>query len=133
MLALLGVVACYSGSGRESECDAPPWVDLADGSAGPSLLARVCGTVPEEPLCRDPAQSAAFIELFNTARAVLPIPLFADAAEFVDFIEGRSEIYMALRSLLGPENPLLAWTPVEIPEHAKEELLLCLTLRASVA
>jgi hypothetical protein len=55
------------------------------------LLARACSVAPEEPLCTDPLQSAAFLELLRTARSLFPGALFSSPQELSDLLAGRGE------------------------------------------
>ena len=90
------------------------------------LLARLCSYVTDQVLCRDPLQAMAFIQLFNTVRAILPIPLFSTPKDFLDFMTGSKnagkDLYPALALFLGPDNPLMAWTPMQIPADQRREI-----------
>jgi general secretion pathway protein K len=88
------------------------------------LLARLCSfaALQPQPLCQLPAQQAAFILLFQTARTMLPISSFTQPRDFLDFVSGQGnerglyKMAMAAATLMGgPENPLMAWTPFTIP------------------
>lgn len=82
------------------------------------LWSRICSFVSNQPLCSDPMQRLAFVQLFSTARAILPIGMFEKPADFLNFIEGKGnqrDLYPMLISMLGKDNPLLMWTPVVIP------------------
>ena len=82
------------------------------------LWSRICSFVSNQPLCADPLQRQAFVQLFSTARAILPIGMFERPADFLNFIEGKGnqrDLYPMLIAMLGKDNPLLLWTPVVIP------------------
>lgn len=93
-------------SGRINPNEAPPEV----------LLARLCSFVPEQPLCADANQAFAFVQLFNTARAIVPLALFSRPDDFINFVEGNvqdpSSPYAMLQGFLG-DSPLMAWTPLQ--------------------
>jgi general secretion pathway protein K len=84
------------------------------------LLARLCSFVSQQqqPLCNQPTQVMAFIELFRTARAMLPIPLFSTPDDFLNFVSGTPtqgiDLYAALKGLLGEGSLLMAWQPLVI-------------------
>jgi len=86
------------------------------------LWSRICSFVSTQPLCADPLQRMAFVSLFSTARAILPIGLFEKPADFLNFIEGKGnqrDLYPMLIAMLGKDNPLLMWTPVVIPQDKR--------------
>ena len=86
------------------------------------LWSRVCSFVSNQPLCADPMQRMAFVQLFSTARAILPIGMFERPVDFLNFIEGKGnqrDLYPMLISMLGKDNPLLMWTPVAIPQDKR--------------
>jgi general secretion pathway protein K len=84
------------------------------------LLARLCSfaTQQQQPLCNQPPQMAAFTELFSTARAMLPIPLFSTPDDFLNFVTGTPtqgiDLYAALKGILGEGSLLMAWQPLVI-------------------
>ncbi|MET0390809.1 MAG: hypothetical protein ABW321_32850, partial [Polyangiales bacterium] len=83
------------------------------------LWSRVCSFVSTEPLCQDPMQRQAFVQLFMTARSILPVGLFEQPKNFLDFVQGiggQRDLYPMLKALLGKDNPLLMWTPIRIPQ-----------------
>jgi len=87
------------------------------------LWSRVCSFVSTQPLCQDPLQRQAFVQLFSTARAILPVGLFEKPADFLNFVEGKGgskDLYPMLRSMLGKDNPLLTWVPVVIPQDKRQ-------------
>ena len=104
-------------SGRVNPNEAPPAV----------LLARLCSFVPEQPLCSDATQGLAFISLFNTARAIVPLALFSRPADFLDFVQGKTDNesapYTMLLSYLSPDNPLMQWTPLEVPDDIRKDMM----------
>jgi general secretion pathway protein K len=86
------------------------------------LWSRICSFVSTQPLCSDPMQRMAFVQLFSTARAILPIGMFEKPADFLNFIEGKGnqrDLYPMLIAMLGKDNPLLMWTPVAIPQDKR--------------
>jgi general secretion pathway protein K len=107
------------GSGIVNVNMAPPQV----------LLARLCSYVTDQPLCQDPLQAAAFIQLINTVRAILPIALFTESKDFINFVTGSSNTGRDLYAMLvafGSGNPmigpLLAWTPMQIPADQRAQI-----------
>jgi general secretion pathway protein K len=87
------------------------------------LWSRVCSFVSNQPLCQDPLQRQAFVQLFMTARAILPIGIFATPLDFLNFIEGKGgprDLYPMLQMLLGKDNPLIKWVPVQIPNDKRQ-------------
>jgi general secretion pathway protein K len=104
------------GSGAVNANLAPPEV----------LLARLCSFVTEQTLCTDPLQAMAFIQLFKTARALVPVTLFSTPADFLNFVSGQGnrgkDLYPALQAMLGEGNPLMAWTPVNIPQDQRRSI-----------
>jgi general secretion pathway protein K len=89
------------------------------------LWARACSFVSNQPLCQDPAQRLAFVNLFTTARSILPIALFEKSDDFLNFISGKGgarDLYPMVRAMLGDNNPLLMWTPVEIPKEKLQSM-----------
>lgn len=103
------------------------------------ILARLCSFVPEEALCRDPAQIAAFNALFETARMQFQVPLFSRPSDFVDFVEGKGKaprgLYPMLKGLVamipGGEQ-FLAWTPVSIPKDTRKKVEKAFITGASI-
>lgn len=107
------IVTIY-GSGSVNPNEAPPEV----------LLARLCSYIEQEAICRDPTEAAKFIQLLNTARAMIPVPFFTRVHDFLNFVEGRGgprDIYPMLQAFLGPDNPLL-FTPAAIPNQFRTEI-----------
>jgi general secretion pathway protein K len=107
------------GSGAVNVNLAPPEV----------LLARLCSFVTNQPLCRDPLQAMAFIQLFKTARMFVPIPLFSSPDDFLNFMSGGGagggagmNMYALLTGFLGQGSALMAWTPITIPPELKDPL-----------
>jgi general secretion pathway protein K len=81
------------------------------------LWSRVCSFVSTQPLCQDPLQRQAFVQLFSTARSILPVGLFEKPTDFLNFVEGKGgarDLYPMLSSMLG-KTPLMMWQPVQIP------------------
>lgn len=114
------------GSGAVNPNLAPPEV----------LLARLCSYVAEQVLCSDPMQAMAFIALFNTARAIVPIALFTLPRDFLNFATGGGaagrDLYPALQTLLGPDNPLMAWTPLQLTDEQKQTIEAGLVTSAAI-
>lgn len=82
------------------------------------LWSRVCSFVSNQPLCQDPLQRQAFVQLFSTARAIMPVGIFETPNDFLNFIQGRGgarDLYPMLKGLLGKDSPLMMWTPIVIP------------------
>ena len=89
------------------------------------LWARVCSFVSQQPLCQDPTQRQSFVQLFSTARSMLPIALFEKPDDFLQFMEGKGkarDLYPMLKMLLGENNPLLMWQPVQIPADKRAQM-----------
>jgi general secretion pathway protein K len=89
------------------------------------LWARVCSFVTTQGLCQDPMQRQAFVNLFDTAKAMLPIALFEKPDDFLNFIEGKGnarDLYPMLKMILGQSNPLLMWQPVVIPADKRNAM-----------
>jgi hypothetical protein len=87
------------------------------------LLARLCSFLQGQALCTDPGEQAKFVQLVTTARTMMPVPFFSNAADFVNFVQGQGgsgDLYPLLRS-----NPLAApmlFTPVTIPPNRRGEV-----------
>ena len=100
------------------------------------LLVRLCSFVTAQPLCQVPIQQIAFIQLFSTVRAMLPIALFTSPDDFLNFISGQKgsgkDLYTALSTMLGPTNPLMAWTPVVIPPDQRQKISASFLTEASI-
>lgn len=105
------------GSGAVNVNLAPPQV----------LRARMCSFLTEQPLCLDPAQAAAFDTLLITAKSFIPIALFSSVDDFISFVTGTPsgrglDMYVLLQGILGPDNPLLMWTPLVITPEQKRDM-----------
>ncbi|HEX2677458.1 MAG TPA: hypothetical protein VHM19_12480 [Polyangiales bacterium] len=106
------------GSGAINPNEAPPEV----------LVARVCSFVPEQPLCNDPLQMAAFTELLRTARQFMPIPWFTTPNDFMNFVQGKGgshDLYpmlSGLQAMMPAIKPLLLWTPIVVPQDKLDQL-----------
>ena len=90
------------------------------------LWSRVCSFMTTAPLCQDPMQRQAFIQLFATARSFLPVGLFERPDDFLKFMErqgGPRDLAPMLMALLGPNNPLLMWEPLKIPQDKRQAML----------
>ena len=94
--------------------------------AGPEvLLARLCSFLIEQPLCQKAEQQAAFIMLFSTARSLFPVAPFTQASDFLAFVSGQGsgrDLYPTLMTFLGPDNPLMLWTPLTIPPEQQNAI-----------
>lgn len=87
------------------------------------LWSRVCSFVSNQPLCQDPLQRQAFVQLFATARALLPVGIFERPNDFLNFVEGKGgarDLYPMLKMMLGKDNPLMLWMPVVIPADKRQ-------------
>jgi general secretion pathway protein K len=115
------------GSGAVNVNLAPPVV----------LLARMCSFLTDQPLCRDPLQQMAFTQLLDTAKSFIPIALFSSVDDFVNFVTGTPtgrglDMYTLLQGILGPQNPLMAWTPVVITADQKRDMAGRFLVAASI-
>jgi general secretion pathway protein K len=113
------------GSGAVNVNMAPPEV----------LLARLCSFVTNQPLCRDPLQASAFILLFNTARSILPIALFTEPDDFINFVSGTPSRGMDMYAMLATflkDSPLMAWTPMVIPKDLRPQIAQMFLTQASI-
>lgn len=98
------------------------------------LLGRVCAHAPESTLCVDPLESLKFTQILSTVRSLIPIPLFSQPNDFINFVEGRGgpqDLYSMLVSFLGEGSELL-FTPIVIPEEEKTELARSLATSAKI-
>jgi general secretion pathway protein K len=87
------------------------------------LWSRVCSFVSTQPLCQDPTQRLAFVNLFDTARMMLPIALFEKSDDFLNFMEGKGnarDLYPMLKMIVGQNSPLLAWQPIVVPPEKRQ-------------
>jgi general secretion pathway protein K len=117
------------GSGAVNVNMAPPEV----------LLARLCSYVADQPLCQQPGQQLAFVQLLNTVHSFLPIPLFSNEQEFFNLITrkpsgGKFDLVTLLPLVVpgGNESPLLAWTPLLIPDELQKKLAGMFLTEASI-
>jgi general secretion pathway protein K len=95
--------------------------------ATPEVLhARLCGLLNEtpQPLCVEPLQWAAFVQLFQTLKSVVPVPLFANTNDFLDFVSGKGRVYSMLNGFLASMGmgSLIAWNPVQISPQQRQAL-----------
>lgn len=98
------------------------------------LLGRVCAHAPESTLCTEPEESLKFRILLNTIRSILPIPLFSQPADLINFVEGKGskkDLFGILTGFLGADSELL-FTPIVIPEEEKEPLSRSLATAARI-
>jgi len=88
------------------------------------LLSRVCSFASETTLCADPLESLKFTQILTTVRQLIPIPLFSQPADFINFVEGKGsgkDLYGMLVGFLGEDSELL-FKPIEIPEAQRTAL-----------
>lgn len=90
------------------------------------LLSRLCSFVTDQVLCNNQAQQLSFVTLINTVRSVLPIALFSTAKDFLDFMTGSASegksLFAALSTFLPPGDPMMAWTPMQIPADQRKQI-----------
>jgi general secretion pathway protein K len=119
------------GSGAVNPNDAPPGV----------LLARLCSFVAEQPLCQDPVQAMQFTQLLELVRSLLPIPLFTHAQDFLQFMQGKGELYGLLGAQAAAQggvgatpqaNPLLAWTPIVLADDKAKQMTSSFVMGARI-
>lgn len=114
------------GSGSVNPNEAPPNV----------LLAHMCAFDPRQPICLDPAQGMAFVQLLSTVRSMVPIPLFAKREDYMGFIEGKSALYQKLQgflALMPGMEALMLWTPVAIADQkVRTSLMSALVMQARI-
>jgi general secretion pathway protein K len=100
------------------------------------LLARLCSFLTEtpQPLCMDPLQLAAFMQLFSTLKSFVPVPLFATPNDFLEFASGKGRVYGLLTGVLtGMGMPqLIAWTPVQIAADQRQRIANAFLTEASI-
>ena len=112
------------GSGAVNVNQAPPQV----------LLARLCSFVPEQPLCQDPIQSLAFIQLFQVARSMLGVAVFGRPQDFLDFVQGKAgqnSLYSMIQAI-PMAAPMLAWQPLVIPPDRQQDILRSFITEAAI-
>jgi general secretion pathway protein K len=88
------------------------------------LLGRICSFAPEASLCTDPLESVKFVQILTTIRQLIPIPLFSQPTDLINFVEGKGtekDLYGMLTGFLGPESELI-FTPIEIPAEQRTPL-----------
>ena len=88
------------------------------------LLSRVCSFASETTLCADPLESLKFTQILTTVRQLIPIPLFSQPADFINFVEGKGsakDLYGMLVGFLGEDSELL-FKPIAIPEAQRTAL-----------
>jgi general secretion pathway protein K len=100
------------------------------------LLARLCSFVTDQPLCQNPLQAMAFIQLFNTVRSMLPIALFTKPEDFLAFMSGTAgtgkDLFAMLGSMLGKDNALMAWTPLTLTPEQRQQISGSFLTEASI-
>jgi general secretion pathway protein K len=88
------------------------------------LLSRICTYVPEATLCIDPLETLKLTTLLTTVRQLIPIPLFSQPTDFINFVEGKGtekNLYGMLVRFLGEDSELL-FKPIVIPEAQRTAL-----------
>lgn len=105
------------GSGAVNVNLAPPAV----------LRARLCSFLTEQPLCSNPAEAAAFDMLLGTAQRAIGIAAFSSVDDFISFVTGQAtgrglDIYTLLKTILGPDNPLMMWTPIVLTPEQRQAM-----------
>ncbi len=88
------------------------------------LLSRVCSFASETTLCTDPLESLKFTQILTTVRQLIPIPLFSQPADFINFVEGKGsgkDLYGMLVGFLGEDSELL-FKPIVILEAQRTAL-----------
>ena len=89
------------------------------------LLSRLCGEAPDVTLCTDPLEATKFTTLLSTVRLILPIPMFTEAGDFLDFLQGRTDgrgaLYGLLQGFLGEQSELL-FVPIALTEEQRDAL-----------
>jgi general secretion pathway protein K len=99
-----------------------------------ALLAKVCASLKDQPLCNDPAEGARFVQLLSTVRSMFPIPWFSKGSDFLDFLEGKggdNDLYSLLSTLMGGD-PSLLFTPVVIPQAERATLEKLFTVESHI-
>lgn len=115
------VVTIYAAGGVNAN-EAPPEV----------LLARLCSIVQDATLCTEPEETAKFVQLLHTVRALVPLPLFGRSVDFLNFIEGRpNSLYEQIQSFLG-ENSELLFVPITVPTEQRSQVTGSLLTSASI-
>jgi general secretion pathway protein K len=115
------------GSGAVNVNLAPPAV----------LRARLCSFLIDQPLCSNPAEAAAFDLLLATAKSLVPVALFSSVDDFIAFVTGQPsgrglDMYTMLKGILGPENPLMLWTPIVITPEQRQGMAGRFLVAASI-
>ncbi len=87
------------------------------------LLARLCSYsgISIQPLCQEPAQAMAFTVLFSTVRMLMPISLFETGDAFLQFMQGKGEMYSMLAAFPMAKT-LLQWQPITIPADVAPQM-----------
>jgi general secretion pathway protein K len=89
------------------------------------LWSRVCSFVATQPLCQNPLMRQAFVQLFSTARMIMPVGIFEKPDDFLNFVEGKGgarDLYPMLKMMLGKDSPLMLWMPVVIPNDTRPKM-----------
>lgn len=105
------------GSGAVNVNEAPPTV----------LHSRMCVFAPQQPLCMDPLQAQAFMTVLSMAKSMIPIPIFSNSKDFMDFVTGGGGENGAYQTLTGFTSMMpggeafMAWTPLQIPKDRQKD------------
>jgi hypothetical protein len=91
-------------------------------------------TETPQPLCADPAQILAFMELLRTVTSFVPVPLFASAKDFLDFESGTGRVYAILNGFLAGMGmqSLVAWTPVVMTPQQRQSMESAFLVEAQI-
>ena len=121
-ILLTSLWCCWAPTGATTGEDGE-YGSLSVASANSSaMLTRLCDYVIDEPLCMDPSQQMAFLELHEFLKSILPLPAFPTPGDYLDFAEGRGDRYELIATLISLDDPLFAWTPVVIPDDVRSSL-----------
>ncbi len=88
------------------------------------LLGRICAFVPEVTICSDPEESQKFTQILSTIQSLLPIPLFSQPTDLLDFVEGKGSnkgLYALVTDFLGEDSEIM-FIPIEIPTDQRKPL-----------
>ena len=115
------IISVYASGGINVN-EAPPEV----------LLARVCSIVEDATLCTDLEEISKFVQVLNTVRALIPLPLFGRSRDFMNFIEGKpNSLYQQIQGFLGEESELL-FVPITVPAAQRTEVTRSMRTSARV-
>jgi general secretion pathway protein K len=96
----------------------------ASGAVNPNeanpiaIIARLCSIAGAgQPLCMNPMEASKFVQLLSMVRSMIPIPLFSQPSDFIDFVAGTGgpgSITGMLAMFLPPGNALM-FVPLTVP------------------